>query len=127
MAPDPRAGERRSAEPPPRGNQAVWRITKMAFEYRWEMALGILTTIIAAIFQILVPQFLGNAVDAALDNLSLNAEGDYQPTSDTIDMLLTLTFTNNPDLPVVVPCGALGAGAAPDAPQCHYAAAHAQP
>lgn len=39
-------------------------------------------------------------LEAALDNLSLTAEGDYQPAADDMDMLLTLTFTNNPDLPV---------------------------
>jgi hypothetical protein len=39
-------------------------------------------------------------LDAALDNLSLAAEGDYHPASDELDMLLTLVFTNNPELPV---------------------------
>jgi ATP-binding cassette, subfamily B, multidrug efflux pump len=46
------------------------RITKMAFRYRARMALAIVATIGAAIFQLFVPQFLGRAVDQAHGLLS---------------------------------------------------------
>ena len=39
-------------------------------------------------------------LNAALDNLSLAAEGDYRPASDEMDVLLTLVFGNDPSLPV---------------------------
>lgn len=39
-------------------------------------------------------------LDAALDNLSLTAEGDYDPAANDMDMLLTLVFGDDPSLPV---------------------------
>lgn len=39
-------------------------------------------------------------LDAALDNLSLTAEGDYLPAEDDMNMLLTLQFGKDPSLPV---------------------------
>ncbi|MDA0232455.1 MAG: ABC transporter ATP-binding protein [Chloroflexi bacterium] len=42
----------------------------MAFAYRWRMALAIVSTIIAAVFILLIPQLLGNAIDDALNFLS---------------------------------------------------------
>ncbi|MHC4710283.1 MAG: ABC transporter transmembrane domain-containing protein, partial [Planctomycetota bacterium] len=41
------------------------RITAMAFRYRGRMALAIGATILAAVFQLFVPQYLGQAVDQA--------------------------------------------------------------
>ena len=41
------------------------RILRMAARYRWRMALGIVCTIVAANFQLLIPQYLGAAVDHA--------------------------------------------------------------
>lgn len=43
----------------------LMRITAMAFRHRWRMAVGILATVAAAVFQLFVPQFLGQAVDQA--------------------------------------------------------------
>ncbi|HKK30533.1 MAG TPA: ABC transporter ATP-binding protein, partial [Alphaproteobacteria bacterium] len=43
----------------------LWRITKMAFRYRGRMALAIAATLLAAGFQLFVPQFLGQAIDQA--------------------------------------------------------------
>jgi ATP-binding cassette, subfamily B, multidrug efflux pump len=43
----------------------LWRITKMAFRHRGRMALALAATVIAAAFQLSVPQFLGQAVDHA--------------------------------------------------------------
>jgi len=45
--------------------QVLLRITAMAFRHRWRMALAIAATIAAAGFQLLVPQYLGRAVDQA--------------------------------------------------------------
>jgi hypothetical protein len=39
-------------------------------------------------------------LNAALDNLSLQGEGDYRPAADEMDMLLTLEFGKDPSLPV---------------------------
>ena len=44
----------------------LWRITRLAARFRWRLALAILATIVAAGFQLLIPQFLGDAVDGAL-------------------------------------------------------------
>jgi len=43
----------------------LWRITRMAFRYRWRMGLAITATILAAIAQIVIPQLIGSAVDNA--------------------------------------------------------------
>lgn len=37
----------------------------MAFKYRWRMAFGIVTTVIAAFFMLLIPQLLGTAITDA--------------------------------------------------------------
>jgi hypothetical protein len=44
----------------------LWRITKLAAAFRWRLVLAVAATIIAAGFQLMIPQFLGNAVDGAL-------------------------------------------------------------
>jgi ATP-binding cassette subfamily B protein len=41
------------------------RVVAMAFRYRAGMAIAIATTVVAAVFQLLIPQLLGSAVDAA--------------------------------------------------------------
>lgn len=43
----------------------LMRITRMAFRHRARMAIAIVATILAAGFQLFVPQFLGRAVDQA--------------------------------------------------------------
>ena len=45
--------------------RVLWRITAMAFRYRWRMALAMVATVLAACFMLFVPQFLGDAVDEA--------------------------------------------------------------
>jgi len=39
-------------------------------------------------------------LDLTLDNLSVEAEGDYLPESDEIDLLAQLTFSNDPQFPI---------------------------
>jgi ATP-binding cassette subfamily B protein len=46
-------------------SRVLRRITAMAFRYRGRMALAIGATILAAVFQLFVPQYLGQAVDQA--------------------------------------------------------------
>ncbi len=46
------------------------RIARMALRYRWRMAVAIGATIAAATFQLLVPQFVGAAVDHAQGSLT---------------------------------------------------------
>ena len=41
------------------------RITAMAFRHRWRMSVAVLTTILGGLFQLMVPQYLGQAVDQA--------------------------------------------------------------
>ncbi|MCH7711513.1 MAG: ABC transporter ATP-binding protein, partial [Proteobacteria bacterium] len=48
----------------------------MALRYRWRMAVAIGATIIAATFQLLVPQFVGAAVDHAQGILAAGPGGD---------------------------------------------------
>ena len=52
------------------------RIARMALGYRWRMAVAIGATIAAAIFQLLVPQFVGAAVDHAQGSLAAGPGGD---------------------------------------------------
>ncbi|MFM1815757.1 MAG: hypothetical protein RLZ98_2452 [Pseudomonadota bacterium] len=56
------------------------RILEMAVGYRREMAIAILCTIIAANFQLLIPQYLGSAVDQAHSLLASGSakSGDAQ-------------------------------------------------
>ena len=55
--------------------RVLWRITRMAFRYRGRMAVAIVATVLAALFQVYVPQFLGQAVDQARGLLSDAAAG----------------------------------------------------
>jgi ATP-binding cassette subfamily B protein len=48
-----------------RGMNTVMRILRMAARYRGRLAIGIVCTVIAANFQLLIPQYLGDAVDHA--------------------------------------------------------------
>ena len=56
-----------------RGLGAVVRILRMATRYRWRMGIGVACTVIAAFFQLLIPQFLGDAVDIAQGLLGARA------------------------------------------------------
>lgn len=56
------------------------RIARMAFRYRGRMTLAIVATVMAASFQLFVPQFLGRAVDQAQGLLS-GAEGQAAKTA----------------------------------------------
>lgn len=47
------------------GVDVLWRVFKMAMRYRWRMTAAIVTTVIAVVFQLYIPQFLGDAVDNA--------------------------------------------------------------
>ena len=75
LVPDSGRGQRRAV-----GFDAatLWRITRMAFHYRWRMGLGILATAFAAGAQIVIPQLIGDAVDSAhgmLTNADVDAAG----------------------------------------------------
>ena len=52
----------------------MWRISAIAFRHRWRMALAIAAAILAATFQLFVPQFVGQAVDQA-QGLLAGADG----------------------------------------------------
>ena len=65
----------------------LWRISEMAFQNRWRMAVAITATLLAGIFQIFVPQFLGQAVDEAQG--LLGAAGEVASRASAEDALLT--------------------------------------
>lgn len=54
----------------------LWRITAMAFRHRGRMAVAVVATVLAAGFQLLVPQYLGQAVDQARGLLAGAAAGE---------------------------------------------------
>jgi len=62
--------------------RVLWRITMMAFGYRWRMAVGVIATIFAAVFQLYVPQFLGRAVDQAHGLLQAAGESGGRETAE---------------------------------------------
>jgi ATP-binding cassette subfamily B protein len=55
--------------------RVLWRITAIAFSHRWRMGLGIGATLLAAIFQLFVPQYVGQAVDQVQGLLAGAADG----------------------------------------------------
>ena len=65
----------------------LWRISEMAFQNRWRMAVAITATLLAGIFQIFVPQFLGQAVDEAQG--LLGAAGEVASRASAEEALLT--------------------------------------
>ncbi len=46
--------------------QILWRIVRLCLRYRGRVAIAVAATLIAALFQLAVPQLLGSAVDGAL-------------------------------------------------------------
>jgi ATP-binding cassette subfamily B protein len=48
-----------------KGFGAITRILRMSAYYRWRLGIGVLATVIAANFQLLIPRYLGAAVDHA--------------------------------------------------------------
>ena len=50
----------------------LWRITRLIFKYRLRVLIAVFATIAAAIFQLMIPHFLGEAVDNALGMLNNN-------------------------------------------------------
>lgn len=62
----------RSAAPSRKMN-AVVRILRMAFRYHVRMAVGIVCSVVAAVFQLLIPRYLGEAVDHAQGLLTATA------------------------------------------------------
>lgn len=62
------------------GNDAavVWRVFKLAAEERLRLALACAAVLAAGVFQLMVPQYLGDAVDGArllLENVTASADG----------------------------------------------------
>ena len=48
-----------------RGARALYRVAQMALRYRWRLSLAIIGVVAAALFQLFIPKFLGQAVDHA--------------------------------------------------------------
>lgn len=62
----------------------------MALRYRWRMTIAVVTTIIAAIFQLLIPRLLGQAVDSAEG--ILRGVGGTTAASDAQSALLVIAL-----------------------------------
>ena len=74
------------------GDAAIlWRITLLVLKYRLRMSLAVGATIAAAVFQLMIPRFLGDAVDSALgllDNSAIAEEVARQALFDAAMLLL---------------------------------------
>ena len=74
------------------GDAAIlWRITLLVLKYRLRMSLAVGATIAAAVFQLMIPRFLGDAVDSALgllDNSAIAEEMARQALFDAAMLLL---------------------------------------
>jgi len=53
-----------------RGVSALWRVLRMALRYRVRFPAAVLAVIAAGVFQLLIPRYLGEAIDQALGFLS---------------------------------------------------------
>lgn len=53
-----------------RGVNALWRVLRMALRYRVRFPAAVLAVIAAGVFQLLIPRYLGEAIDQALGLLS---------------------------------------------------------
>jgi ATP-binding cassette subfamily B protein len=65
---DAQARQAHPAEEPAqifKGFGAITRILRMSAHYRWRLGIGVIATVIAANFQLLIPRYLGAAVDHA--------------------------------------------------------------
>ena len=47
------------------GADVLWRVVKMTMRHRWRMFAAILTSVVAVVFELYIPRFLGDAVDNA--------------------------------------------------------------
>lgn len=56
-----------------RGLGTVTRILRMSARYRWRLGIGVVATVVAANFQLLIPKYLGAAVDHAQGLLAAGA------------------------------------------------------
>jgi ATP-binding cassette subfamily B multidrug efflux pump len=66
------------------------RITRLALRYHWLMFFAVATTIIAALFQLMVPQFVGQAVDHTQGLLASGAGGEDEARSALMTAALML-------------------------------------
>lgn len=61
------------------GSGVLWRVTRMTLHYPWRMTIGVAAAVVAVIFQLYIPQFLGDAVDRATGLLAdMSGNGDAQ-------------------------------------------------
>ncbi|EDP61656.1 putative ATP-binding component of ABC transporter [alpha proteobacterium BAL199] len=67
----------------------LWRITAMAFRHRARMAVAIVATLCAGGFQLLVPQYLGQAVDQARGLLAGATSGSVDSAAAEAALLTT--------------------------------------
>ena len=59
-----------------RGVNALWRVLRMALSYKVRFPVAVLAVIGGAIFQLLIPRFLGQAIDQAGSMLAMAGGGD---------------------------------------------------
>ena len=100
------SGVPRTGEPCPSGNEdfnihafrgrpkpdmgVLLRITRLALRYHWLIFFAVASTIIAALFQLMVPQFVGQAVDHAQGLLAGSAGSEEEAQSALMTTALML-------------------------------------
>jgi ATP-binding cassette subfamily B protein len=75
LSDDPNTRTYRGLDAPvSRGDARVlWRIVRLVLKYRWQVAMAVGATLVAALFQLTIPRLLGGAVDEALGLLGTQA------------------------------------------------------
>jgi ATP-binding cassette subfamily B protein len=48
---------------PSKGLHTMWRVLRIGMETPWQMAFALVSTLFAAVLQLIIPQLLGRAVD----------------------------------------------------------------
>lgn len=72
-----------------RGVNALWRVLRMALGYRVRFPAAVLSVVAAGIFQLLIPRYLGGAIDHATSLLALAGSHDEAALTAAKDALLT--------------------------------------
>ena len=71
-----------------RGVNALWRVLRMALAYRVRFPAAVLAVVGAGIFQLLIPRFLGGAIDQAVSLLAAAGGADAAVTAAAKSALL---------------------------------------
>lgn len=77
-----------------RGARALWRMALMATQYPFRFSMAIIAVVAAGIFQLLIPRFLGEAVDHATGLLGGGVTGEVDAKAALITAAILLVITS---------------------------------